>query len=176
MTGSAAGTTAHGRGTHLYIFFFLLDHKPYHTVWSIHNYLFQYNGIQFRRSAGSRQGNYLYFPHFQKCHIENFDSPSELLLCWWIEALKIDLGAQQQAFSWGTLFTLILSVPWVLTFEQTHVVLELKVKCFRSSLSCGRALTLCVGNTGKCLMWQLLALWIFTNHSLLITLMSVWCS
>jgi len=40
----------------------------------------------------------------------------------------------------------------------------------------GLWLPLCVGNRGKCLMWQLLASWIFTNHSLLITLMSVWCS
>lgn len=54
--------------------------------------------------------------HTFKNAISNFDSPSELLLYWWIEALKIDLGAQQHAFSWGTLFTLILGVPWALTF------------------------------------------------------------
>lgn len=30
-----------------------------------------------------------------------------------------------------------------------------------------------VCSAGKCLMWQLLAWWIFTNHSLLITMMSV---
>lgn len=129
---------------------------------------------QFRRKARSLHNNYLFFPHFQKKAISNFDSPSVYSCTCESKHRSIDLAARQQVFSPGALFSLIFPHAPSLDFLTNTCGrgVEGEVLWFRLC-PVGRALTRCVGNRGKCLMWQLLASWIFTNHSLLITLMSV---
>lgn len=137
-----------------------------------------YNGTQFRRRARSLRSNCLYFPTLSEMPYQTRTPPSAHSCTCELKHWRLTLvDNNTPSSSRGPL--LYSNSPGASSVDFLTNTCGRGVEGEVLSvgvLSCVRALTRCVGNRGKCLMWQLLASWIFTNHSLLITLMSVWCS